>query len=130
MFKYIRTLNACSGIVETINLPKSEDENYPCEIGTICCIVNGKLSSSISENGAKYLVLSNPNKKGEQSCLRIMAGMILDAETYFDSSTCKVGDGAHFVSVTGHAIECLELGGNDCEIIDIKSTSRVTIIVH
>ena len=57
MFKYIRTLNACSGIVETFNLPAPISEDMQCDVGTICCIDDGRLSSAKSDNGAKYLVL-------------------------------------------------------------------------
>lgn len=130
MFKYIRTLNACSGIVETINLPGPTSEEQACEIGTICSINDGMLSKAKAESGAKYLVLSKPNKKGEQTCLRIMAGMILEAETYFDITTCKIGDGATFITSPSGAVDCIDLGGKDCEIIDKGSTSAVTIIVH
>ena len=129
MFKYIRTLNACSGIVETINLPMPDQDSVPCEIGTICSIINGKLSNAKAESGAKYLVLSNPNSKGEQCCLRIMSGMILEAETFFNPTECKVGDGASFIVSPSGYVDSIDLGGSDCEIIR-KNTASVTIIVH
>ena len=129
MFKYIRTLNACSGIVETINIPQPAPESIPCEIGTICCVEDGRLSCTKSEHGSKYLVLSAPNRKGEQTCLRIMAGMILDADTYFDATNCKVGEGVSFIMTSNMGIDCVDLGGKECEIIKKKSSSVVTVIV-
>ena len=130
MFKYIRTLTACSGIVETFNLPAPISEDMQCDVGTICCIDDGRLSSAKSDNGAKYLVLSNPNKKGEQTCLRIMPGMILEAEAYFNANDCKVGDGVTFIVSPANRVDSVELGGTDGEIIAKSQSNTVTIIVH
>ena len=131
MFKYVRTINACSGIVETINIPAPADqtENAICKVGTICCIVDGVLSNTRSTCGAKYLVLSAPNSKGEQCCLRIMPGMILKAESYFPTNECKIGDGVSFTAVEGGGIDCVDMGGSDCEIIDKKESGGLLTVV-
>lgn len=130
MFRYIRMINTCSGMIETTNLPKPSADDSPCAIGTICYVSDGRLTNMPSDYGAKYLVLSNPNKNGEQTCLRIMPGMILEAETYFDSTTCHVGDSAVFYFNENGITESIELGGDDCEIIDTDAISgRVRVIV-
>ena len=118
MFKYIRTINSCSRMIETVKLPQPAPENIPCYIGCICSVSEGKITNTISQNTARYLVLSNPDKNGEQTCLRIMPGMILDATTYSDASEFKLGDSAEFYTNMEGNVDCIELGGYDCEIID------------
>lgn len=130
MFKYIRTLNACSGIVETTSLPMPESEMLACEIGTICSMSNGRLARELSTNGAKYLVLSRPNKKGEQTCLRIMPGMILEASCYSETDNWKVGDNAFFNESPDGVVDTVDHGGTDCEILAINSSYNVTVIVN
>lgn len=130
MFKYVRMINTCSGMIETVNLPKPFPTEPTCSVGTICYVSEGRLTNTPSDHGAKYLVLSNPNKNGEQTCLRIMSGMILEAETYFDSTTCNIGDSALFYFNENGITESIELNGGDCEIIDTAvSPGRVNVIV-
>ena len=130
MFKYVRMINTCSGMIETVNLPEPSPADPPCSIGTICYVTEGRLTNMPSDNGAKYLVLSNPNKNGEQTCLRIMSGMILEAETFFDSTTCNIGDCAVFYFNENGITESIELNGGDCEIIDTAvGPGRVNVIV-
>ena len=130
MFKYIRTINTCSGNVETTNLPMPAAGSGPCSAGTICYLSGGRLSNMPSESGVKYLVLSRPNEKGEQTCLRIMSGMIIEAETYFDISECNIGDGASFSFSDANITDTVELGGTECEIIEKNATGTVTVIVN
>ena len=105
MFKYVKTLNAASGGIETEFFPVSDKDTIAQ--GSVCQLSSGYLKSVITDGASKFVTLDEKvagDGKKKLPCMRVLPGMIFETLYTGDMTMIYPGSTLNFETSTSTGI--------------------------
>ncbi len=135
MFNYLKTIGAHCGAPEPECMPVAAFDVFAK--GSICEMNAGYLANSYTAGKSKFLVLEDKAAKDGKDalkCVRILPGMLLEADFTGDPSELAAGMlVAPLIGGDGSYIYCEDSDAGTIEVVDASSyedTGRITVTIH
>lgn len=134
MFKYLRTIGAHCGAPETENMPV--DPEASIDKGSMCEMVGGLLTNAYTVGKSKFIPVENKRTgdgKKFLKCIRILPGMLIEANFIGDFSSVKAGDLVNITTQDDEAYTYCEIGDGQFEVVNTENTythNTITVTIH